>query len=127
MGGVTKLRVQQTRADEKYDPIGDSIASDKEVEARVKKHSSMFHDSREEYKEFVYTSKLLTELNTYYDVGKTIKAETNDYVYSGNKTLISTERKIYDDDGVTLYSHIIKTFNYDGQGDLIGIVTTKII
>ena len=57
MGRITKFRAPQTRAAEEYDTSGENLATDKEVETRVRKHSSLFHHFRNDNTSFNFDNE----------------------------------------------------------------------
>ena len=122
MGGITKLRGIQTRASDSYNPDDVGLASDAEVEARVRKHSKYFHHNRDDVTKLTFDSVgNLTEIKTYNnDNEDKLYAESLfDFDDLGNLTEI--EIKIYEEDSDDLYMHLKKTFNFDDYGNLTKI------
>ena len=124
---VTKLRGRQTRASEKYDPSGTGLASDAEVEARVKKHSELYHHNRDDVTRLYFdTSENLTDIKTYTDSNENVLLAHSAFTYSdGNLSKIIN--KVYEKDGSTLYSHIEKIFSFDANGNLETITNNKVV
>lgn len=126
MAFITKTRGTQSRANEQYNPNSDSLATDKEVEDRVKKHSAFFHSSRNQFTEYVLDgSGTLTDIMTYVDDTKTQLHNQSNFTYTLG-VLTEINKRVYENDGITLYSHTQKLLNYLGE-DLIDITTVRIV
>lgn len=126
MAFITKTRGSQTRAGEEYNPLSDGLASDREVEDRVKRHSADFHSNRNEFTEYILDEfGVLTDIMSYADDTKTqIYTQTNFVYTEGSLTQIN--KRIYEPDGITLYAHTQKVLNYVGD-TLVDITTVKIV
>lgn len=124
---VTKLRGRQTRASEKYDPSGTGLASDAEVEARVKSHSSLYHHNRDEVIKLTFdTNENLTDIKTFNNNTEDILLAHSNFTFS-NGNLIEINKKVYKEDGSALYMHLRKTFSFDINGNISSIGNEKII
>lgn len=126
MAVFTKTRGTQSRASEQYNPNSDSLATDKEVEDRVRKHSSFFHSNRNEFTEYVLdVNGVLTDIMTYADDTKMHIHNQTNFIYTLG-VLTEINKRVYESDGITLYSHTTKTLNYIGT-DLVDITTVKVV
>ena len=127
MAGVTKLRGRQTRASEKYDPSGQGLASDSEVEARVRQHSTLFHHNRGDVTKLTFDSEEnLTDIKTYIDDDESILLAHSNFTFTeGNLSEIN--KKVYTVDGSEIYMHLKKSFTFTVNGTLDKIINEKII
>ena len=108
MGRLTKIRSSQTRAKEEYNPSGDNLATDNEVESRVKKNEELFLGNRDENQKMTFDVEgNLTDLRKWDDTD-TILLEHNEYVYT-NGDLTSITETVWDDLGEE-YTKMTKTF-----------------
>lgn len=127
MGRVTKLRGAQTRASEKYDPSGQSLASDSEVEARVRLHSTLFHHNRDDVIKLLFDiDQNLTDIKTFNNDAEDLLLAHSAFTFI-NGEITEIDKKVYAQDGSELYMHLKKTFNFDANGNLTSITNTKII
>jgi len=125
--GVTKLRGRQTRASEQYNPSGTGLASDSEVEARVRQHSSLFHHNRNDYTKLYFdTSGNLTDIKTFSDAIETLLLAHTAFTFL-NGNLNTIDKKVYNENGIGLYLNTIQTFNFDVNGNLTSIDNKKIV
>ena len=125
---VTKLRGRQTRASEKYDPSGTGLASDSEVEARVKLHSALFHHNRNDVIKLVFdTAGNLSEINTFNNAAEDILYGSSIFTFDSRGNLNLITQKVYNQDGLSLYSHIDKIFTFDVDDNLVSIKNSKIV
>jgi len=124
MGRVTKIRARQTRANEKYTADDTSLATDGEVETRVRQHSSLFHHARNEVIKLYFTNGDLTNITTYdNDAEDNILIDTS-FVYA-NGDLTEIEKVTFNSDG-SEYLHLSKSFEYDVDGNLVKINNNKV-
>ena len=124
---VTKLRGKQTRANEKYDPSGAGLASDAEVEARVKLHSSLFHHNRDDITKLIFDiNNNLTDIKTFNNANEDILLAHSSFTFVNGEISV-IDKKVYKSDGLSLYLHLTKTFLFDANGNLTSIDNKKII
>jgi len=124
---ITRLRGRQTRASEKYDPSGTGLASDKEVESRVRQHSSLFHHNRNDVIKLTFDSnRNLTDIKTFNNDNEDVLLAHSSFTFSGDD-ITEIDKKVYSEDGTTLYMHLKKTFTFDTEGTLVSIENNKII
>ena len=124
---VTKLRGRQTRASEKYDPSGTGLASDSEVEARIRKHSELYHHNRNDVTKLYFdTNENLTDIKTYNDSNENVLLAHSAFEFiDGNLSKII--KKVYENNGAKLYMHLEKIFSFDINGNLESIANNKIV
>jgi len=125
---VTKLRGRQTRASDSYNPSGEGLATDAEVEARVLSHSKYFHHNRDDFTKLyfdVYGN--LTEIKTFNNSSENILFAESLFSFDSFGNLTEINKKVYSEDGQSLYLHLKKTFNFDVLGNLISINNEKIV
>jgi len=121
MGGVTKLRGRQTNASKIYDPLGTGLASDGEVEARVKLHSALYHHNRNDVTKLLFDDdQNLTDIKTFNNENEDILLAHSAFTFD-NGNISEIDKKIYSEDGNTLYIQLKKTFNFDTNGNLTSI------
>lgn len=125
---VTKLRGRQTRANDKYDPLGNGLASDAEVESRVRQHSSLFHHNRTDVTKLLFgTDGALTDIKTFNNEEEDILLAHSAFSFDDFGNLISIDKKVYTVDGSELYMNTVKTFTFDDFGNLLSIGNEKIV
>jgi len=126
VGGVTRLRSHQTRASERYDLEQENLATDQEVETRVRKHSSLFHHNRNDNTELEFDAQgNLSEINVYSEDGLILLARST-FSFDAGGNLNSINKKVYEMDGSEIYMELQKDFVFDTNGNLSDIQNTKI-
>jgi len=120
MGRVTKIRASQTRAGEAYTKQDNSLATDREVEERVKKHSTLFHHNRNDNTIFSFDADgNLTSIEIKDpDTNDTLQKTDLSFDTDGNLSII--EKTIYDS-ADTVYTKLKKTLDFDADGNLSSI------
>lgn len=110
MARVTKIRAPQTRAAEKYDIVEESLATDNEVETRVRKHSSLFHHNRNDNTQFIFDSLgRLSEINII-KPGTIELLQKSIFTFDIDNNLSNITKTIYD--GLEIYTTLSKDFIY---------------
>jgi septation ring formation regulator EzrA len=99
MGGVTKIRARQTRAEEAYDISGGNLATDKEVETRVRKHSALFHHYRDDNTHFHFDVDGNLNKIVISDDSDTDKYQQSDFTFDSDGNLSSIIKEIWDPEG----------------------------
>jgi len=120
---VTKLKGRQTSANDKYDPSGTGLASDREVELRVQQHSQMFHHNTNDVIKLYFTDGLLSSIKTFNNDDEDILLGETTFTFESGD-LSEIVKKIYNDKG-ELYMHLKKTFIFN-NGELLKITNEKI-
>jgi hypothetical protein len=126
MGFKTKIRGEQTKAGQSYNPASEhSLATDKEIENRSLKHEKFFHHSRTEFTRYVYTGNMsLSEIKTFLEATEENLLVHTEFTYN-NGDLELIDKKVYEDTG-ELYEHTQKTLVYS-NGILTEMNTNKIV
>jgi hypothetical protein len=124
MGRLTKLRGSQTRASEAFNPTSDDqLATDKEVNERVLKHSSQFHHNRNDRTEFLFDiDGNLSEIKVY-NADKTSLYQRTIFTFV-NGEITSMLKTVYNEDG-SVYTSLQKDFVF-GTENIEAIVNTKL-
>jgi hypothetical protein len=82
-----------------------------------------------QYEEFVYDAGgNVTNHYVYTDPSKTKKIYEVSYTYDSptSGVLQSSQKKVYEDDGVTVKQAVNKTYSYNASGDIVSITTTVV-
>ena len=120
MPRLTKLRAHQTRASERYDIEEENLATDKEVEERVRKHSRLFHKFRDDNTYFNFdTEGNLTQILTK-DQTNTDILQQVDFSFDVAGNLSSIVKEVFDEN-LDRYLKLQKNFNFDVNGNLESI------
>jgi hypothetical protein len=120
MARLTKLRAHQTRASERYDTEEENLATDQEVEQRVRKHSALFHGFRDDNTHFDFdTSGNLAQIITQ-DPTDTNLYKQSDFTFDTSGNLTQIIKEIWDHEGQS-YVKMQKDFIFDSNGNLIEI------
>jgi len=117
MARLTKLRAPQTRASEKYDTGGENLATDAEVEKRVRKHSALFHHNRDDNSEFNFDADgNLAQITVTDPLGIEV-LQQSDFTFSLDGNLSQIIKEIWDEEG-NQYVKFQKDFIFDSNGNL---------
>ena len=119
---LTKIRSRQTRAADEYSPEGDNLATDTEVENRVRKHSSIFHNIRNFDIKFEFNSNDDISKITYYKQGTTDVLKEANFTYNSDNDIDTITKEIFDND-LNSYNKVKIEFTYD-NGDIKNIKNT---
>lgn len=120
MARLTKLRAHQTRASESYDTEEENLATDKEVEQRVRKHSWIFHGNRDDTTEFTFSNDNIQSIET--KNGTSLYKKT-DFTFDSDGN-IQTLIKEYFDENLQSYVKMKKDFLFDSDGNIQNIQNT---
>jgi len=124
MARLTKIRANQTRAADAYTADNNNLATDGEVEQRVRKHSELFHHNRDDKTVFTYdVNGNLSKLEIYADDNISLLQETS-YTYLNN-SILQIVKEVWDAD-LLQYLKLQKDFIYNASGNIISIQNTKI-
>jgi len=123
MARLTKLRAKQTRAGDKYAPSEENLATDAEVEARVRKHSQIFHGVRDDNTVFSFDADGILNAIDSYKPGNTEKLKHSEFSFDSDGSLTGIYIEIYD---INLNSYVKKQkdISYDSDGIITGISNT---
>ena len=120
MARLTKLRARQTRAAEEYSADDFNLATDGEVETRVRKHSALFHHNRNDKTEFTFNAQGdLIRMEILTPNGIDLLQQT-DFVYDINGNMTTVIKEVFDED-LNQYVKLQKDFNFDGNGNISSI------
>jgi hypothetical protein len=109
LGRITKIRAEQTRADEKYDPSGHSLATDSEVESRIRKHSALFHHGRDDNSKMTFDADgKLTDIRVW-DETDTLLLQHSEFTYDLSGNLTTLVKTVWEEDGAE-YTKLQKDF-----------------
>lgn len=123
MAGVTRIRGLQTTAGASFDSKDENnLATDREVEERIKKHSYMFHNNGNGKTEFEFDEDNNITSIKIFDNENNIKQESTFLFESGILTKIVKE--IFDENQIS-YSKIQKDFVYNNGN--IQLVTNILV
>lgn len=125
MARLTKLRGSQTRASEEFNPQSDDhLATDKEINERVLKHSSQFHHNRNDRTEFIFDIDGNISSIKVYNSDKSLLLQESNFIFNADE-ISSITKIIYNDDG-SVYTELQKSFVFV-DGDISEIINEKII
>jgi len=121
MARLTKMRARQTRAADNYSASDESLATDGEVERRVRKHSAIFHGIRDDNTEFIFEDGVLSSIKVYLpDTDDVIKS--SDFTFD-NGILTGIYNEVYDLE-LDVYVKKQKDLSYDSTGTIESIKNT---
>lgn len=120
MARLTKLRSTQTRAAERYDTEEENLATDREVELRVRKHSALFHSYRDDNTHFTFdASGDLTQIITQDPTDVSLYKQA-DFSFDASGNLTQIIKEVWDHEGNS-YVKMQKDFSFDASGNLTEI------
>ncbi len=122
-GFRTRIRGDQTKAGDVYDPSKGGLSTDREVEDRVLKHSSLFHGNRNDFTKYIKSGEILTDIKVYESVNELQLFRHTAFTYLG-ELLTQTDKIVYNLDN-SIYTHLRKSFNYV-NGELVNVDTEKV-
>lgn len=117
MARVTKFRSRQTRAADTYSADDENLATDGEVEQKVRKHSTLFHGVRDNNTHFIFDADgNLSQIITQDPANAELYKQT-DFVFDANGNLSQIVKEIKDVDGSS-YTKLQKDLLFDINGNL---------
>ena len=121
MARLTKLRAKQTRAGDNYTADDSNLATDGEVEARVRKHSSIFHGVRDDDTVFSFDdSGNLSNITAYIKDGSDVLKDT-DFSFDASGNLVTIISEVFDME-LNSYAKKQKDFYYDENNNINKII-----
>ena len=123
MARLTKLRARQTRAGDSYTADNSNLATDGEVEARVRKHSAIFHGTRNDDTTFSFDGEGNLSNITVCASGTSDILKSVDFIFDENGNLSSMINEVFD---LELNSYIKKQkdLSYNTNGNIENISNT---
>jgi len=119
---LTKLRAGQTKSGESYEPeSNENLATDKEVEDRIIKHNSIYHNIRNGNTEFVFKNDEIEKIVTY-DGNSNIIIREVLFNYTLNFKINYIEKTIFDINQ-NIISKIREEYTYNPDDSIKNIKT----